>query len=132
MNPFRQIWIVARLNFGNLPRRAWTSLVVVIGMGLVIGVLLSMLSMTVGLSEATGSIGDPGLVLAVTQNVNWEGASSVPRDQARIIMAAPGIARAADGSADRRRADSESGSGAAARAMAAGSRSACAASAPRA
>jgi len=98
MNSLRQIWIVARLNFRNLPRRAWASLVVVIGMGLVIGVLLSMLSMTVGLSEATGSIGDPGLVLAVTQNVTWEGASSVPRDQARIIMAAPGIARAVDGS----------------------------------
>ncbi len=34
----------------------------------------------------------------MTQYVNWEGASSVPRDQAQIIMNAPGIARAADGS----------------------------------
>jgi putative ABC transport system permease protein len=97
MNLLRQIFTVSGLNFRNLPRRAWQSLVVVTGMALVIAVLLAMLSMTVGLRQASGSVGDPGLVLAVTKNVNWEGASSVPRDQARVVMDAPGIAHASDG-----------------------------------
>jgi putative ABC transport system permease protein len=131
MNLLQQIFTVSGLNFRNLPRRAWQSLVVVTGMGLAIAVLLSMLSMTVGLRQASGSVGDPGLVLAVTQNVTWEGASSVPRDQARIIMAAPGIAHASDGTllADHRSLRRRPWSCAR---MAAASRSRCAASAPRA
>ena len=46
MNTIRQIWIVTALNFRSLPRRLWQSLVIVVGMACVIGVLLSMLSMT--------------------------------------------------------------------------------------
>ena len=98
MNIFRQIWIVSILNFKSLRQRFWQSLVIVIGMGLVIGVLLSMLAMTEGLHQAYLNTGDPGLALVIEAGSQWEGASSIPRDQMRVILNAPGIARAANGS----------------------------------
>jgi putative ABC transport system permease protein len=95
----RQVWIASSLNFRNLPRRSWQSLVIVVGMGCVIGVLLSMLSMTEGLYQSARKMGAPGLALVVSMGAQSEGQSSIPRDQARTVMDAPGIARAADGSA---------------------------------
>jgi putative ABC transport system permease protein len=99
MNTLRQIWIVSALNFRSLPSRIWQSLVIVVGMTCVIGVLLSMLSMTEGLRNAYLNTGDPRNVIVISSGVMSEGASSVARDKARIIMDLPGIARAADGSA---------------------------------
>ena len=99
MTALCQIWIVSALGFKNLPQRFWQSLVIVVGMGCVSGVLLSMLSMTEGLYQSALNMGAPDLVLALSVGVQWEGASAITRDQARMIMSAPGIARAADGSA---------------------------------
>jgi hypothetical protein len=49
----RQIFIVSAINFKSLKQRLWRSLVIVVGMACVIGVLLSMLSLTEGmLAEA--------------------------------------------------------------------------------
>jgi putative ABC transport system permease protein len=98
MNMLRQIWIVSILNFKSLRSRFWQSLVIVVGMGCVIGVLLSMLSLTEGVLLAQLRAGDPGRAIVVSAGSESEGNSSIPRDQARIIMDAPGIAKAADGS----------------------------------
>ena len=48
----RQIWIVSALSFKSLKSRFWQSMVIVVGLGATIGVLLSMMSMTVGLRAA--------------------------------------------------------------------------------
>ncbi|HEX3755582.1 MAG TPA: FtsX-like permease family protein [Rhizomicrobium sp.] len=98
MNLLRQIWIVSIINFKSLPHRIWQSLVIVVGMGCVVGVLLSMLSMTEGMHRAYLNTGDPGRALVVSEGSESENNSAIPRDQARIIMDAPGIAKAADGS----------------------------------
>jgi putative ABC transport system permease protein len=66
-------------------------------MACVIGVMLSMLSMTEGMYQAILNTGDPRNAIVLTSGVQWEGASNIARDQARLIMGAPGIARAADG-----------------------------------
>lgn len=97
MNMLRQIVIVSALNFRNLRQRIWPSLVIVAGMACVIGVLLSMLSMTEGLHQAYLRTGDPRNAIVVSRGTVWEINSSIPRDKARIVMDAPGIARAADG-----------------------------------
>jgi putative ABC transport system permease protein len=99
MSMLRQIAIVSLLNFRNLRQRLWESLVIVAGMTCVIGVLLSMLSMTEGLHQAYLHSGDPRNAIVVSRGTLWEFMSSIPRDQARAVMNAPGIARAADGSA---------------------------------
>jgi putative ABC transport system permease protein len=94
----RQIGIVALLNFRNLPQRRWQSMVIVAGMACVIGVLLSMLSMTEGMRRAYLTYGDPRNAIVVARGTAWENVSAIARDQAGIIMNAPGIARAQDGS----------------------------------
>lgn len=98
MTMLRQIVIVSLLNFRNLRQRLWQSLVIVAGMTCVIGVLLSMLSMTEGLHQAALHSGDPRNAIVVSRGTIWEINSSIPRDKARIITTAPGIARAQDGS----------------------------------
>ena len=97
MNILRQIGIVSLINFKSLRSRLWRSLVIVVGMGCVIGVLLSMLSLTEGMLAAYLRTGDPDRALVVSAGAQNEGNSSVPRDNARIIMDAPGIARSANG-----------------------------------
>jgi putative ABC transport system permease protein len=99
MNTLRQIWIVSALNFRSLRSRLWQSLVIVVGMACVIGVLLSMLSMTEGLHNAYLNTGDPRNVFVISSGALSEGAGSISRDKARIIMDVPGIAKAPDGSA---------------------------------
>ncbi|HEX4026030.1 MAG TPA: ABC transporter permease [Rhizomicrobium sp.] len=99
MNTIRQIWIVTALNFRSLPQRLWQSLVIVVGMACVIGVLLSMLSMTEGLHSAYLNTGDPRAIFVISAGAQWEAQGSLSRDMARVIMDTPGIAKAADGSA---------------------------------
>jgi putative ABC transport system permease protein len=94
----RQIFVVSAINFKSLKQRLWRSLVIVVGMACVIGVLLSMLSLTEGMLAAYMKTGDPGRALVVSAGSQSEGNSSIPRDKARLIMDAPGIAKAPDGS----------------------------------
>ena len=97
MNLIRQIFIVAALNFKSLPQRFWTSMVIVVGLGATIGVLLSMMSMTTGISNAYLKAGDPGRAIVVSQGAQDEGSSSISRAMAPLIMDAPGIAKDKDG-----------------------------------
>ena len=99
MTMLRQIMIVSALNFRSLRARMWQSLVIVVGMACVIGVLLSMLSMTEGLHSAYRNTGDPQDIFVISAGALWDGAGSLPRDKVRIIMDTPGIAKAPDGSA---------------------------------
>jgi len=94
----RQTAIVTALSFRSLKTRAWQSLVIVLGMACVIGVMLSMLSMVEGMRSAYLHSGDPRAVIVVSRGTEFEFSSSIPRDQAGIVMTAPGIAKAADGS----------------------------------
>jgi putative ABC transport system permease protein len=98
MNILRQIGIVSLINFKSLRLRLWRSLVIVVGMACVIGVLLSMLSLTDGMYRAYQQTGDPGRALVVSAGSQSEGNSTIARDKARLIMDAPGIAKAPDGS----------------------------------
>ena len=98
MNILRQIGIVSLINFRSIRLRLWRSLVIVVGMACVIGVLLSMLSLTEGMLAAYMQTGDPGRALVVSAGSQSEGNSTISRDKARLIMDAPGIAKAPDGS----------------------------------
>jgi putative ABC transport system permease protein len=98
MNIMRQIVIVSLLGLRGLKTRAWQALVIVAGMCLVIGVMLSMLSMAEGERRAYLQTGDPNAAIVLGQGTEWEPTSNVSRDQARMAMTAPGIARDADGS----------------------------------
>ncbi len=94
MTMLRQILTVSLLNFRNLRQRLWQSLVIVLGMAFVSGVLLSMLSMTEGPSQRLSAQRRSAQCHC---GFAWHDlgkiTASVPRNQASIIMAAPGIAR---------------------------------------
>ena len=98
MNTLRQIAVLVSLNCRTLGRRAWQSLVIVVGMACVSGVLLSMLAVTEGMQRAYQTSGDPRNIIVVSRGSIREDNSAIPRDQARIIVNTQGIARAADGS----------------------------------
>jgi putative ABC transport system permease protein len=93
----RQIAAVTLLNFKSLPDRFWPSLVIVVGMACVIGVLISMLSLTTGYVESEMRAGDPGRAIIIADGQENESASALTRDQVNIIMDAPGIKKDADG-----------------------------------
>ncbi|HKU53977.1 MAG TPA: FtsX-like permease family protein [Rhizomicrobium sp.] len=97
MNILRQMWIVSALNIRNLKLRAWQSLVTVVGVGCVVGVLLSMLSMTEGLDRAYMTTGDPARAIVVSQGADSDFISHTSRAIAPIIESAPGIRKDADG-----------------------------------
>ena len=69
MNILRQIGIVSLINFKSLRSRLWRSLVIVVGMACVIGVLLSMLSLTEGMMTAYAKTGDPDRALAFARRI---------------------------------------------------------------
>jgi len=98
MTMLRQIVIVSLLGLRTLRQRLWQSLVLVVGMACVSGVLLSMLSMTEGLHRAYLNYGDPRSAIVVSRATIFEILSAIPREQARIVTGAPGIAQAPDGS----------------------------------
>jgi putative ABC transport system permease protein len=98
MTMLRQIVIVSLLGFKTLRQRLWQSLVLVFGMACVSGVLLSMLSMAEGLHRAYLNDGDPRSAIVVSRGTIFEILSAIPREQARIVTGAAGIARAPDGS----------------------------------
>ncbi len=87
------------LNLASLRNRIWPALVVVAGVACVVGVLLSMLSMTTGLRQAWQRAGSPDRAIILPSGSQAEGDGTVSRDQAQIIMDAPGIAHRAKGRA---------------------------------
>jgi putative ABC transport system permease protein len=94
----RQILAVTLLNFKSLPSRFWPSLVIVVGMTCVIAVLVSMLSLTTGYVQSEMKAGDPGRAIIIAEGAEEEAQSSLTRDQANVIMDAPGIRKDADDS----------------------------------
>jgi putative ABC transport system permease protein len=93
MSLMRQIWTVSALNFHNLRGRLWQSLVIVVGMACVVGVLLSMLSLSEGMYRAYTGTGDPGRAIVVSQGADNEVISHISRDVGAIIATAPGVAK---------------------------------------
>ncbi len=97
MNGLRQVAVVLALNLRNLHTRLWASLVIVVGMACVVGVLLSMLSLTVGLVHAYTASGDPQGAIVLAQNSQYEFGSNIPRASIDPILDAPGVSQDAAG-----------------------------------
>jgi hypothetical protein len=96
MRIFTQTLVLSRLGFVGLLHRKWSSLVLVGSVACVIGVLLSMLSVTAGMLRAYRSGEDPGLAL-VSSDTNSAYSNGIPSNAIGTILDAPGIAKASDG-----------------------------------
>lgn len=94
----RQTFAVTRLGLSTLPSRRGTSIVIVVGVACVVAVLLSMLSITAGLTRMYGAGGNPDLAIVTPKGAFGEGSSELTRDKVGTILNAPGIAKGTDGS----------------------------------
>jgi putative ABC transport system permease protein len=97
MRVLMQILVLTRLGFLGIPERKWSSLVLVGSVACVIGVLLSMLSITAGMLRAYRSGEDPRLAIVVEPEYSSEWGNGIPANAVGTILDAPGIARSPDG-----------------------------------
>src|SRR5580692_1286545 len=97
MNAVRQIAAVTAIGLRAIPQRLGSSLVVVVGMACVVAVTISILSMSTGFMRTMSGTGRADRALVLSRNSQYEGASSITRDNVPVIADAPGIRKAADG-----------------------------------
>ena len=97
MNFLRQIITITIMNLQGIPSRLGASSVVIIGIGGVVGVLVSVLALATGLQQVmTGSARDDR-AFVLSQGVTNPTSSNISREDALIIMDAPGIKKGDDG-----------------------------------
>jgi putative ABC transport system permease protein len=98
-----QMLVVARLSLLTLPQRKGSSLVIVVSMAFVIGVLLSVLSVTNGLLRASQVAGSPARAIVFSNDAypgpggRAEEGSHIDQDALAVLVGAPGVARNPDG-----------------------------------
>lgn len=103
MKLLTQMLVVARLSLLTLPQRKGSSLIIVICMACVVGVLLSVLSVTNGLLHASEVAGSPARAIVFSTDSypgpGWrpEEASHISQDDLAVLTSAPGVARGPDG-----------------------------------
>jgi len=99
MNIARQILALTAVGVRNIPYRRGNSAVIVIGSACVVAVLLSVLAMATGFERTIQADARPDRVLVITNGMDTEGSSSLSRENADLIQAAPGIKRDSAGKA---------------------------------
>jgi putative ABC transport system permease protein len=88
---------ITGMNLKSLPARWGTAIVVVVCLMGVTGVLVSILGMAQGFDRAFGAAGRADRVVVLSTGQNSELNSSISREQAPLLMDAPGFARDGDG-----------------------------------
>src|SRR5258705_4378049 len=99
MSALKQVCAVKLIGLRNIPNRLGGSLVVVVGMACVVGVLVSILSMSIGFMQMVGKTGRSDRAIVLSQGSLFEFASGVTRDAALKIADSPGVKKTADGKA---------------------------------
>jgi putative ABC transport system permease protein len=89
--------MISQLTVAWLRQRPGASLVIVIGMACVAGVLVTMLSVDVGVMRAFRAAGDPGRAIVFGSQAVNEYAVDLDRSAVETISSAPGIAAGKDG-----------------------------------
>ena len=92
----KQTLAIVGMNFKGLRSRFWPALVVVTGMACVVGVLLSMMSFTVGIVTAFAEAGDPGRAIILSLSAQTEMQSGIARAVFPFVADADGIAKDRD------------------------------------
>src|SRR5713101_6799439 len=90
--------IPLKYNIRNLFVRKITTGLTVLGIGLVVAVFLSVMSLAEGLTRVFQASGSMKNVLVLRQNSQSEVQSGISRGQVPLIVTLPGIERGTDGS----------------------------------
>ncbi len=83
--------IPLRYNIGNLRARQVSTLMSILGIGVVIGVMVSMMALNNGVTKATVSSGSTENLMVMREGAEAELSSWVTKDAFRIIRAMPGV-----------------------------------------
>ncbi|HET7925468.1 MAG TPA: ABC transporter permease [Rhodanobacteraceae bacterium] len=97
MSVFRQISSVTAMNLRSMPQRIGSSSVIVVGIAVVVGVLLTVFALTLSLSDAVLATGSPDRAIVLRSGATGEFSSALLTDAVATIKDAPGIARTEDG-----------------------------------
>jgi putative ABC transport system permease protein len=93
----RQIVVATRIGLSTLPLRLKGALLIVTSVGAVVFVLVSILSTGEGVRVSMLSSGDPSTVMLRSRSTVLLDQSRVPDDLSALMIDAPGVARARDG-----------------------------------
>jgi putative ABC transport system permease protein len=94
---FRQISSVTAMNLRSMPQRIGSSSVIVVGIAVVVGVLLTVFAVTRSLSDAVLATGSPDRAIVLRAGATGEFSSALLVDAVATIKDAPGVARGDDG-----------------------------------
>ena len=89
--------IPLKYNLGHLNARRISTVLTVLGIGIVIGIMLAMMALHNGVRTAIVSSGSPDNLMVMREGALTEATSWVTRDATQIIGALPGIAKDAQG-----------------------------------
>jgi ABC-type antimicrobial peptide transport system permease subunit len=89
--------IPLKYNIGNLMSRKVSAVMTVLGIGIVIAVMVSMMALYNGVEQALVSSGSKDNLMILREGAQTESTSWVTREKFRILSALPGIATGADG-----------------------------------
>lgn len=98
-NWLTQVITVTELNLRTLRERLGPSAVAVFGVAGVVAVFVATLSMAAGFEKTMTSTGSPETVIVMRGGATSEVMSVLFRDETRLVIDAPGIARASEGAA---------------------------------
>src|SRR6187549_1653486 len=85
------------MNLRSMPQRIGSSSVIVVGIAVVVGVLLTVFAVTRSLSDAVLATGSPDRAIVLRAGATGEFSSTLLVDAVATIKDAPGIARGDDG-----------------------------------
>jgi putative ABC transport system permease protein len=97
MSALRETGFVTLMNLRNVPSRLGSSLVIIVGIAGVVGVLVSLLAMSVGVANTVANTGRPDRAIVMHSGAISEFSSSLARQETLTIMDAPGVVHGADG-----------------------------------
>src|ERR671919_2124339 len=86
-----------KYNIGNLMSRKISALMTVLGIGIVIAVMVSMMALYNGVQQALVSSGSKENLMVLREGAQAESTSWVTREKYRILRALEGIEKGKDG-----------------------------------
>src|SRR5688500_4745211 len=86
-----------KYNIGNLMSRKVSTFMTVLGIGIVIAVMVSMMALYNGVQEALVSTGSKDNLMVLREGAQAEATSWVTREKTQLSRARPGIQKAGDG-----------------------------------
>ena len=95
--PLKQMTAVSLMNLHALKERWGAALIIVFGMASVVGVTVSILSMSVGIVKSMDTYRRPDRVMVRSANSEWEFQSNIPRAAAIKIADLPQIKKDREG-----------------------------------